>query len=110
MRFGRIDPPEDYRELTLKIITEQRNRPTLEGIKEGAGQKCMVCKLELKDEQDIIYCPYCKGPAHISHLLEWVHMNGTCPICQMRLKEDDMLPKHFKRQYASAKETDKDFF
>ncbi len=54
-------------------------------------QRCMVCILEIKENDDVVYCPYCYHPAHREHLLEWLHVKGKCPHCQHPLREEELL-------------------
>jgi hypothetical protein len=50
-------------------------------------EECMVCKLELSEGEDVVWCPHCGNPAHKTHLLEWIRMRNTCPICGKHLSE-----------------------
>jgi hypothetical protein len=52
--------------------------------------RCMVCNLAVYDGEEARWCRFCGGLAHRTHLLEWVHIKGTCPICKNRLEEDDL--------------------
>lgn len=47
--------------------------------------KCSVCNLEIKEDESVIYCPYCQAPAHRDHLYEWIRVRGYCPNCRRRL-------------------------
>jgi hypothetical protein len=51
------------------------------------GEECMVCNLELNENDDVVWCPHCGDPAHKTHLLEWIRMRNTCPICGKHLSE-----------------------
>jgi len=53
--------------------------------------RCMVCGLEIKSGEDIVFCRYCNSPAHREHLLEWLHIKGICPYCRHPLRETDLL-------------------
>jgi rubrerythrin len=48
--------------------------------------KCGVCNLVIGNEASSI-CPFCKSPSHTDHLLEWLKIKGTCPVCKHKLKE-----------------------
>jgi hypothetical protein len=52
--------------------------------------ECMVCRQRVKKGEDAILCPYCKGIAHKAHMLEWLHVKGTCPACRRHLDEDQV--------------------
>ncbi len=51
--------------------------------------KCVICFLEIVEEDEIIRCPHCDNPAHKSHFLEWLKIKGFCPICKKRLTWKD---------------------
>lgn len=53
--------------------------------------KCMVCDLEIKKSDEVMWCPYCGNAAHKNHLLEWFHVKKTCPICQHLMDEREIL-------------------
>jgi len=53
--------------------------------------RCMVCGLEIRSGEDIVFCRYCNSPAHREHLLEWLHIKGICPYCRHPLRETDLL-------------------
>ena len=55
-------------------------------------EKCIVCGLPIKEEEkdQTFYCPHCKNPAHKSHLLEWIKLKGTCPMCKKKLIRSDL--------------------
>jgi hypothetical protein len=48
--------------------------------------QCIVCNLPIKADQELICCPQCGSPAHRRHLAEWLHINGTCPVCQNKIR------------------------
>lgn len=49
-------------------------------VKEKPGE-CMVCHSPVLKKDDVITCPHCGGVAHRVHMLEWLHVKGTCPAC-----------------------------
>ncbi|NHJ49803.1 MAG: hypothetical protein FK733_18570 [Asgard group archaeon] len=51
--------------------------------------QCSVCKLPISFGSDYLECSHCQNVAHREHLLEWVKVKGTCPICQQKLTVDD---------------------
>jgi predicted amidophosphoribosyltransferase len=51
------------------------------------GEECMVCNLELNEGDDVVWCPHCGNPAHKAHLLEWIRVKSTCPICRKYLSQ-----------------------
>ncbi len=47
---------------------------------------CMICKLPLKDTQDISRCPMCHNLFHAEHIFEWLKVKGKCPVCLQNLR------------------------
>ncbi len=54
------------------------------------GLNCVVCNLPLQYGDDVVWCPHCLSPAHRTHLLEWLHVKGTCPMCGRELDEREL--------------------
>jgi predicted RNA-binding Zn-ribbon protein involved in translation (DUF1610 family) len=54
------------------------------------GDKCMVCNLEVSEDLGVVWCPYCGNPAHRMHLIDWVHVKRSCPICGEHLDDRDL--------------------
>ncbi|MHA1301796.1 MAG: hypothetical protein ACTSO9_20440 [Candidatus Helarchaeota archaeon] len=54
-------------------------------------EKCIVCALPINedDESPKVYCPHCRNPAHKNHILDWIKLRGTCPICRKNLSRSD---------------------
>jgi hypothetical protein len=48
---------------------------------------CMVCKLILNEKDDILQCPVCESLYHKDHLMEWIKVKNTCPVCSQNLKK-----------------------
>lgn len=46
------------------------------------GQKCAICKLELREDQKIVQCMNCKTLFHEKHLRQWLKNNTKCPVCE----------------------------
>lgn len=53
------------------------------------GEKCMVCNLQLTEDDNVVWCPHCGNTAHRTHLLEWIHVKNKCPKCGEHLDEKD---------------------
>jgi len=95
LRLRKIDEKEYFelykeykRELYLieKKLAEFKVKLGLRGT-----LRCMVCGLEIRRGEDIVFCRYCNSPAHREHLLEWLHIKGICPYCRHPLREHDLL-------------------
>lgn len=44
--------------------------------------RCMICRIPIKDDQEIAQCPSCAYPAHKNHWDEWILMRKSCPRCR----------------------------
>jgi hypothetical protein len=49
------------------------------------GDLCMVCKLKLNEKNDVVQCPICESLYHKNHLMEWIKVKKTCPVCSQEL-------------------------
>ncbi|MCK5158409.1 MAG: hypothetical protein KAR08_04590, partial [Candidatus Heimdallarchaeota archaeon] len=52
---------------------------------------CSVCKLPISFGSEPLECYHCQNVAHKEHLLEWVKVKGTCPVCQQKLVADKLI-------------------
>lgn len=57
---------------------------------EDQRAKCMVCGVLINNSDRVAYCKHCGNVAHRTHLLEWIHVKGRCPRCDLRLSEEDI--------------------
>jgi hypothetical protein len=48
---------------------------------------CMICKLEIRDQQIVFQCPNCLSYFHVKHLNEWLAKNNDCPVCNVSLRD-----------------------
>lgn len=53
-------------------------------------RNCMICKLPFKEGNLLAWCPHCGAPAHRVHMLEWLHVKGTCPACGQQLATPEL--------------------
>lgn len=61
--------------------------PTVfEGVLEE-GEICMICKIRLRKDKEILQCPLCGSLFHKEHLLEWLIEKDSCPVCKELLKQ-----------------------
>jgi hypothetical protein len=81
-RIGEVDQTrsETHQEVETRH-SEKGERPISIG-------KCMVCRFDLKDNEEAIWCPRCGTMAHKAHFLEWLHVKHCCPACNERLNEE----------------------
>jgi hypothetical protein len=54
------------------------------------GQRCMVCDLPVKRGEELVRCPHCNNIAHKTHMLEWLHVRGTCPVCGEHIEDSSL--------------------
>ena len=47
--------------------------------------KCSVCGKDIEIFDEISGCPICQAKAHRVHLLDWIKMKHSCPICKKSL-------------------------
>ena len=47
--------------------------------------KCAVCSRDIEIFDDITGCPICQAKAHREHLVDWINMKHSCPICNKPL-------------------------
>lgn len=79
-------------------MTQSAGRFVITSVKEigrwdwTPSQKCAVCGLQIREGQQMVYCPNCGNPAHYTHLAEWVRVKGTCPICRNRVNLRKLKP------------------
>ena len=52
---------------------------------------CSVCKLPISYGSETLQCHQCENIAHKEHLLEWIKVKGSCPVCQTSLKTGDFV-------------------
>lgn len=51
-------------------------------------EKCMISKLEIQDDDDVLQCPFCSSYFIKKYLEEWIGKHKTCPVCQNRLIDE----------------------
>jgi hypothetical protein len=42
---------------------------------------CLICKLELENNEECFQCSYCQSFFHKEHLLQWLKSANSCPFC-----------------------------
>lgn len=49
----------------------------------GSNDKliCAICKLELREGQEVFKCEDCLCLFHIEHITTWLEKNDNCPVC-----------------------------
>ncbi|MFX1328675.1 MAG: hypothetical protein ACFE91_11155 [Promethearchaeota archaeon] len=54
-------------------------------ISTASKTKCSVCGKNIEIFDELTGCPICEAKAHKDHLIDWVRMKHTCPICKKSL-------------------------
>jgi hypothetical protein len=62
----------DIKKNTIKISTASKS-------------KCVACGKDIEIFDDVAGCPMCQAKAHREHLLEWIKVNHSCPVCKKTL-------------------------
>lgn len=62
-------------------------------------KRCMVGDLQLNSADEIVHCLHCGNAAHKDHLLEWLHVKRSCPICCRHLGENELKTQLDKRAH-----------
>lgn len=78
------DMPVDYNKETKAFSPKRKPEPKPE--------TCMICKLDIKDQDDQELCPECENFFHYAHLSEWLKVKGTCPVCKKKIELTDKTP------------------
>ncbi|UYP46380.1 hypothetical protein NEF87_002665 [Candidatus Lokiarchaeum ossiferum] len=79
-----IIPTED----TAQDIGLDAGKSTIK-INSKESLKCSVCGKGIKIFDEVLACPLCNSKAHSDHLLEWINMRHSCPICKKGLGLDN---------------------
>ncbi len=85
-----ITPPEQQVKLSQPVTSEKplaelgkTKGPMMASI--DLDESCMLCRKKIKAGEVYLKCPYCQNIYHRSHLLEWIKVKGTCPVCKHKL-------------------------
>ena len=75
-----INPSEENTEnITLDIKKETIKIST------ASKSKCSVCGKPIEIFDEVAGCPICEAKAHREHIVDWVRMKHSCPICKKAL-------------------------
>ncbi len=53
-----------------------------------AGEVCMISKLPIEDDDNLLQCPFCSSYFIKKYLEEWTKNNKTCPVCKSIILEE----------------------
>ena len=46
---------------------------------------CSICRKIIQETDNTFRCPHCETQYHLTHLAEWIKVNGYCPMCHARI-------------------------
>lgn len=82
-----INQPNSYERSNRRVVKNKRKlilnykKKSLVFKGKIKDEKCPICKLELRDNQNILVCPQCKTLYHEDHLIQWIDKENCCPVC-----------------------------
>ena len=53
---------------------------------------CEVCKNIIVEGEKVVQTKPCNHIFHKNHILEWIKVKGTCPICKEQINEESLRP------------------
>ena len=56
-----------------------------------ASPKCSVCRGALVTTDNIVSCPHCQHMAHKEHIMNWLNIRSSCPLCKGQLTERSLV-------------------
>ncbi|MCG3218527.1 MAG: hypothetical protein KAR35_05955 [Candidatus Heimdallarchaeota archaeon] len=56
-----------------------------------ASPKCSVCRGALVTTDNIVSCPHCEHMAHREHIIHWLNIRSSCPLCKGHLSERNLV-------------------
>jgi len=62
----------DIKKETIKVSTASKS-------------KCSVCGKDIEIFDEILGCPICQAKSHREHLVDWIKMKNSCPVCKKTL-------------------------
>ncbi|NHJ32736.1 MAG: hypothetical protein FK732_07730 [Asgard group archaeon] len=51
--------------------------------------KCMISKIQLTLDAEVVICPYCSNMVKKDLMTEWLNEKNTCPVCFTQMTIDD---------------------
>jgi hypothetical protein len=70
-------------ENTEKVILDIK-KDTIK-VSTASKTKCAVCGKNIEIFDEVAGCPLCQSRAHKEHMIDWVRMKHSCPICKKSL-------------------------
>ncbi|MHA1195670.1 MAG: hypothetical protein ACTSRH_06575 [Promethearchaeota archaeon] len=62
----------DTKKETIRIITASKT-------------KCAVCGKNIEIFDEVAGCPLCGAKAHKDHMIDWIRLKHSCPVCKKAL-------------------------
>jgi hypothetical protein len=84
-----VDTRSDLKQLSPTIENTQKvildKKKNMVRITTESKSKCSVCGKDIEIFDHVSSCPLCNARAHKDHLLDWIKMKHTCPVCKKSL-------------------------
>ena len=80
-----IKPPKEStgRKTRKRALTKAQDQVNLLQI---SITTCLICKLEIRQDQATKQCPNCDSLCHKNHLLNWLEEHNNCPVCSQAIR------------------------
>lgn len=75
-----INPTAENTEKVILDIKKEFIR-----VETASKTKCSVCGKNIEIFDEVAGCPICEAKAHKDHLIDWVRMKHSCPVCKKSL-------------------------
>lgn len=49
-------------------------------------ERCIICFMDISNDDNILRCPHCDQPAHKTHITDWLLTKQYCPVCKQTWK------------------------
>jgi hypothetical protein len=88
---GQRTAPQSVLEMDQPLTSEQATHKEVPPIPPPGddGQRCVICRYDMRPGEDVLTCPHCGARAHRSHFLEWAKIKRSCPKCHETLEQTD---------------------
>ena len=84
-----VDSKSEYKQInpntenTEQVILDLKKE--LIRITTGSKSSCAVCGKPIEIFDEVAACPICDTKAHKDHMIDWIKMKHTCPVCKKSL-------------------------
>lgn len=93
-RTTMVLPPKDAPHC-INCGTILKESSTICGECNLTAPNCLICKGKLSSSDRILQCPFCSSYAHKLHMIEWLSIVDSCPLCKSGLKAEELIKPEF---------------